>query len=300
MDFGRWVKSLRLAQKLDIRTLAERTGVEVSTISRTENARSKVTLLTAIRLCKGLGATSDDLLEIVSHQRVVKGEQGQPAQTSVVPASDDANLFLEYVQRDEKEGKAWLSRLFARVISSGDGAGSGGGGEGADLLIPVDFLLLDSPVLRVEVRYPPTLSTKDIVALYEYGGLLTPLDIGEYIRKLRRERKVTLEHLERAALFSTSVLLHLESPAIEQIKLVDVMLLDQHLDQNGVLFSMYWDVYSFYDGLVRRYPATAERDMELVALFVLTCRWLWVMNPQGGSWVDDVRGLKHRIGNSQA
>lgn len=296
MDFGSWVRSLRQAQKFDIRALAERAEVEVSTISRVENARSKVTLLTSIRLCRGLGATFDDLLGVVYGKRAVRGNRERQAQASAVLTSDEVDQFLQYIHREEKEGKAWFSGLITKVISASEGAGKRSGEDGSELSVPVDFLLIDSPFYRFEeVQYPPTLSAKDIVTLYECGGLLTPLDIGEYIRKVRRERKVTLEQLERAAKFSTSVLLRLESPVIEQIKLADVVLLDQHLDQNGVLFSMYWDTYSFYEDLVHRYPANAERDMRLVSIFVLTCRWLQAMDPQDVSWLDGVRAYEKLV-----
>lgn len=289
MDFGGWVRVLRQAQKLDIRALAERTGVEVSTISRVENARTKVTLLTVIRLCKGLGVTFHDLLEVVYSQGAVRRIDEGSMPSSAVPTRDDIDQFLEYFHREEKEGKAWLSQLIKRVISASESTGKRSEENGIDLFVPVDILLIDSPFYRFEVQYPSTLSAKDIVTIYECGGLLTSIDIGEYLRKVRREQQITLEQLERTAHFSTSVLLRLESSVIEQIKLADVIWLDQHLGQSGMLFSMYWEVYSFYEDLLYRYPTTAERDMKLVSIFVVICRWLCAMNPQDGSWVSSVR-----------
>lgn len=295
MDFGGWVRALRQAQKLDIRALTERAGVEVSTISRVENARTNVTLLTAIRLCKGLGVSFNDMLEVVYGKRVARDIHEGSAQPGAVPTREDVDQFLEYLHHEEKGGKVRLTHLINKVIFISESAGKKSGVDGAELFLSVDILLTDSPFIRFEVQYPLSLSSKDIFTIYAYGGLLTPLDIGEYIRKVRRERQITLEQLERAANFSTSVLLRLESSVIEQIKLADVAVLDQHLDQNGVLFSMYWDVYSFYDDLLHRYPTTAERDMKLVSIFVLACRWLHAMNPQDVSWVDTVRAYEKLV-----
>src|SRR5260221_14635496 len=62
ISFGEWMRAIRKERCLDIRTLAERTGVEATTISRVENARTQVTLQTCVRLCEGLGVSEFDVI----------------------------------------------------------------------------------------------------------------------------------------------------------------------------------------------------------------------------------------------
>jgi len=112
------------------------------------------------------------------------------------------------------------------------------------------------------------------------------------VKKLRRERQVTLEQLEQSIKLSPSILSRLETGYTEQIKLVDVLMLDRHLAQNGTLLSMYWEAYSCYLQIVRRQPAFAERNLKLATLFVVACRWLQLMNPLDVSWMRNERSYE--------
>ncbi len=125
--------------------------------------------------------------------------------------------------------------------------------------------------------------------------MLTLTDIAEFTKKLRREKQVTLAKLERGAKISQNMLSRLESPFIEQIKLADVVMLDELLEQGGTLLKMYWSVYSFYQKLVRRSAATADQEMKLASIFVVICRWLQFLSPQDNSWMEHVRAFEKLV-----
>jgi transcriptional regulator with XRE-family HTH domain len=55
LEPGTWIQSLRLAQRLTMRDLDERSGVEISTINRVENGKTQPLLLKVIFLCDALG-----------------------------------------------------------------------------------------------------------------------------------------------------------------------------------------------------------------------------------------------------
>jgi len=294
LEFGRWIRSLRKERQLDIRSLAERTGVEVSTISRVENARTQVTLLTAIRLCEGLGKDVSDVFTVLRGKPMNKDVEERVTGADAVPNMGDVEQFLTYFQSNKEEGKIWFSDLLNRVVSMSRGDEGSARGNLSRVFVPEDIhkLLFDSPFYRFEIQYPPTIAARDIFTIYQHGGMLTLIDIGEYVKKVRRDRQVTLARLEQEANITQSILSRLESTVIEQIKLADVFMLDTQLGQEGTLLSMYWSVYSFYERLYRRHAASAEQNLKLVSIFILTCRWLQFMNPQDITWISNVRSYE--------
>src|SRR5260370_27511004 len=292
MNFGEWIRSLRKEQKLDIRKLAEQSGVEVSTISRVENERTQVTLLIAIRFCEGLGATVSDVLTVVCGERMFSDAQEPMTEADAIPTEDDVERFLNYLHSHIEEGWAWLTSLLNRIVSM-----TGSTERTADvsqLFVPghIQKLLIDSPVYRFEIQYPSTITANDILVIYQHAGMLNLSDVSEYSKKLRREKQVTRARLEQVAKLSPNVLSRLESPVIEQIKLADVLMLDEQLGQGGTLLSMYWKVYSFYEKLVRRDGPSADQEMKLASIFITICRWLQFTNRQDISWMSNVRSYE--------
>lgn len=295
INFGLWIRSLRKEQQLDIRTLSERTGVEVSTISRVENARTQVTLLTAVRLCEGLGKEVADVLTVLHGNPTLKVIEEQVTGTDAVPTMSDVEQFLAYFHRSKE--KTWFSDLLNKADALSKGNEGSARGTLSHVFVPEDMhkLLLDSPFYRFEIQYPPTIAANDIFTIYQHGGMLTLIDIGEYVKKVRREKQVTLAQLEQAANITQSIRSRLESTVIEQIKLADVFMLDEQLGQEGTLLSMYWSVYSFYARLFRRHAASAEQNLKLASIFILTCRWLQFMNPQDITWISAMRSNERLV-----
>jgi transcriptional regulator with XRE-family HTH domain len=294
MDFGEWIKSQRKERKLDIQQLAERSRVEASTISRAENARTQVTLLTAIRLCEGLGVTLDDLLYTVYGKHSTKGDHEEPPLAINVPTMKDVEQFLSYFHMNEEEGKVRLSDLLNKVFSMSRSVPISVEGSPLRLFVPEDIqkLLVDSPMYRFEVQYPPAFASNAILSIYQQGGVLTLIDIGEYIKGIRRERQVTLEQMEQRVKLSPSILSRLESGFTEQIKLVDVLMLDEQLGQEGTLLSMYWEAYRSYERIIGLQGSSSEQDLKLTMLYITACRWLHAINPSDSSWIRNIHSYE--------
>lgn len=286
MDFGAWIKLLRKSRKLDIQSLADMSGVKTSTISRVENGRTQVTLLTAVRLCEGLEVTVTDVLDAIYTKHFVKGEQESLSTTPTVPTLSNVEQFLSFYHDNENEGKTWLTDLLNRVLLMNKSTSQNMKEHNFRLFVPEDIqkLLLDSPVYRFEIQYPSEMTSSDIRSIYQHGGILTLIDIGEYIKKLRREQQVTLEQMEQHIKLSPSILSRLESGFTEQIKLIDVLTLDQQLDQEGILLSMYWKTYSCYKHITGKQVNSTEHNLKLAVFFILACRWLQLIDPQDVSW----------------
>src|SRR6266568_1741316 len=290
MDFGEWIRSLRKERRLDLQSLAERSGVEASTISRLENARTQITLLTAIRLCEGLGMTVEDVLKVVYGNHPVPDDQEKPTEKPLVPKLKDVEQFLTYFHQNEVQGKVWLSYLLNKIAFISRSVSEDDDGITFRLFVPEDIqkLFLDMPLYRFEIQYPPAITSNDILSIYRRGGVLSLIDIGEYIKKLRRESQVTLEQMEERVKLSPSILSRLESGFTEQIKLSDVLLLDKQLGQVGTLLILYWEAYNWYERVIGHSTVTAEQDLKLTMLFIIVCRWLQCINPLDISWMINI------------
>ncbi len=286
MSFGNFIRSVRKERQLDILELAKRSAVEASTISRVENARTQVTLLTAIRLCEGLEVTIEDVLTALLGKQFPRKQQSQAMEALAVPTIRDAEQFLTYFHSNKEEGMDWLADLLNKVVSMNIHIQGGTGDHAVHFFVPEDIqkLLFDSQVYRFEIQYPPAVSASDILAIHQQAGMLTLTDISEFVRKVRREKQMTIARLEQVIKLSQGTLARLESIVVEHIKLADVLVLDKQLEQEGALLSMYWEAYRFYERSVRRWGTMADQDMKLVSIFITICRWLQFMNPQNSSW----------------
>ena len=98
--------------------------------------------------------------------------------------------------------------------------------------------------------------------------------------------------MEQRIKLSPSILSRLESGFTEQIKLADVLTLDQQLSQEGMLLSMYWETFSCLEHIIHRQAASAEQDLKLATFFIIACRWLQLLNPQDVNWVSYVRAYE--------
>lgn len=283
MNFGEWVRDLRKAQKLDIRTLARQIGVEASTISRVENTRTQVTLNTAIRICEGLGVTGIDLLNAVQGKHILYQEKNGPADKAI-PTIEDVETFLLSLQANPSSGYQILSDLLNKVISPSDVDTEVLPKNYPGNFNPEDLhrLLFLSPIYQLEVQYPSDIRSENILSIYEQNGALTLIDIGMYLKKLRREKQVTLASLESTAKISTNVLSRLETGSLEQIRLADILNIDEQLEQEGILLLMYWRAYRLNDLLSRfgtrkadqRSSLTPEQYEKLAYAFITLHRWL--------------------------
>src|SRR5258708_37666916 len=92
MEFGTWVQNIRKERGLDIREMAQITGVDASTISRIENSRTEATLYSSFRICRGLKIPLPELIEVLSGPYPLALEEKSPSETVVT--SHDVEDFV--------------------------------------------------------------------------------------------------------------------------------------------------------------------------------------------------------------
>lgn len=303
MDFGTWVQSMRTQREMDVRAFAHLVGVDASTISRVERARSQVTVATVVRICEGIGATPADLLAALQGSRPTWTERCQKTPDAPVITIKDVEALLSSLRSSWQEGRVWLTHLLNQVAAYSD-EGNTSPGETALLIVPEDIekLLTDSRLYQFKVHYPEDMSADAIWNIYVQGGALSLVDIGAYIRQKRRTRRVTLSGLEESGNLSASVLSRLEAGALERVKLTDVLTLDEQLRQEGKIVAMYWRTCLLIDAVtqVRKrdeqagvaMPAAMDRieqDLKMIEVFLTICRWLSCLSPSDYAWVTSVR-----------
>ena len=307
LDFGAWVRSLRNQREMDVRAFARLVGVDASTISRIEQARSQVTLSTAVRICQGVGATPSDLLWALRGKRPKWRERDHIKRESEVITINDLEAWLSSLRRHWQEERAWLTGLLNRIAAHSDGSGLTLG-ETVLLIVPQDIekLLLDSRLYQFRVHYPEDMEAEAIWNIYTDGGALSLVDIGAYLRQARRTRRVTLSGLEESGRLSASVLSRLEAGALERVKLIDVLTLDEQLEQEGKVVAMYWRACSLMDAIAQAHQRSEqagvemptsmdriEQDLKVIELFLTICRWLSCLYPSDHAWVAEFRRRVH-------
>jgi transcriptional regulator with XRE-family HTH domain len=307
MDFGAWVRSIRDQREMDVRAFAHLVGVDASTISRIEQARSQVTLSTAVRICEGVGMTPSDLFWALQGQRPKWTDGGDVTRESEVITINDLATWLSSLRRHWQEECAWLTSLLNRIAARSDNGGVTPS-ETALLIVPEDIekLLQDSRLYQFKVRYPEDMKAEALWNIYTDGGALSLVDIGAYIRQARRTRRLTLSGLEESGKLSASVLSRLEAGALERVKLIDVLTLDEQLGQEGKIVAMYWRACRLIDAVARVHqqqeqagvamPASADRmeqDLKVIELLLTICRWLSCLSPADPAWVTEFHRRIH-------
>jgi transcriptional regulator with XRE-family HTH domain len=307
MDFGAWVQSLRTQRAMDVRTFARLVGVDASTISRIEQARSQVTVLTAVRICEGVEATPADLLSSMRGKRPKWATGQQAMDAGEVVTIKDLEALLCFLRCHWEEGCRFLTSLLNRIAAASRDDGRVQG-EMALLIVPEDIekLLASTRLYHFKVHYPEEMKAEEIWNIYQAGGALSLVDIGVYLRQARRTRRVTLSGLEESGKLSASVLSRLEGGTLERVKLIDVLTLDEQLGQEGKILAMYWRACTLMEMVVRvrkldslagvPMPAGMERieqDLKMVELFLTICRWFSCLSAPDHVWITEVRRRLH-------
>jgi transcriptional regulator with XRE-family HTH domain len=307
MDFGSWVQSLRSSRAMDVRTFARLVGVDASTISRIEQARTQVTVLTAVRICEGVGTAPADLLSAMRGERPKWARRQPDIHEDVVITIKDLEALLCFLRLHWEEGCRFLTNLLNRIAAS-ERADERLQEETTLLIVPKDIekLLADSPLYHFKVHYPEEMKAEEIWKIYLAGGALSLVDIGIYLRQVRRDLRVTLSGLEESGKLSASVLSRLEGGTLERVKLIDVLTLDEQLGQEGKILAMYWRACTLMEMVMRvrkrdslagvPMPAALERieqDLKMVELFLTICRWFSCLSASDHGWITEVRRRLH-------
>ncbi len=272
----------------------------MSSVSRIENTRIQVTLSTAVRICERLEVPLPMLMQALQGNAlpdlesfVVTGREG-------VLTLSDVQAFLDYISYDWHGGSILLADLLNAIFVRQIGSRSMPLGKGTHLFGSEDVnkLLIDVPLYRFELQYPQAIQADDIWETYCQGGWLTFIDIGVYIKKVRKD--VTFVRLHQNVHVSESVITRLESGSLERIKLIDVFMLDEQLEQGGKLLAMYWKASHLSDELVqflsqrKHWPTDIpfsvwkEQQVHLSEILTILSRWLQYGSQEERSFISDL------------
>jgi transcriptional regulator with XRE-family HTH domain len=287
IELGQWLQQERLKQGIDLRTLSEKTGIDIATISRVENLKTQATLASSVRLCEGLGVTPISLLEALERKPDKDLAAFDGLGCDGIPSLSAVQMFLSYIDDNWQAGSLLLADMFNMIASTHVLSGFTEHREVPYLFVPEDVskLLVDLPLYRFEVVYPPRLGVESIWTIYHCRKWLTGTDVGMYIRKLRNEKRVPLMRLQHAVKISDSVLARLEEGVLERIKMNDVLMLDDYLEQHGKILAMYWQTYQLDREMTEFLTARGHQQTKvafntwiaqqerLMFIFTLLSRW---------------------------
>ena len=286
MNFGGWLLRIRKERGLTLSGLAECSGVDMTTISRIETGKAHVTFGTVIRLCEGIGVSRTELVSGLLGKTLPNRDSMMSMEESPVLTIQDVEMFLKKWRQNELASRIFVANVLNMIVTRK--------GEVPRLFVPEDVekLLFHDSLYYFEVQYPPQMTAESITHIYRYGGVLTLNDVRIYIQWLCQEQ------YENAIQFATSVLTRLETGSLERMKLREIVLLDEQLEQNGNIVVMYWDVYKFHERISPHHRSFlpelipfvwTQREVTVVSTFITMCRWLQHIHQNTDSWIHDLR-----------
>lgn len=302
MNFSEWIRHMRLERKMDIKTFAEFVGIDNGNLSRIENARTEIMLITTARICDRLGVPPSLLLEMLYDKPMPHLQLISSSGKNIIPTMSDISVFLHALSSDWRAGYTFLTDLLntlpPAVISFEEKVNQREG----HLFAPPDMekYLQRSRLYHFEFQYPFNLTPSHIWAIYRYGGVLQEADVSTYLRQTRLESHMSLEQLQMKVKVSDSTLSRFENGAVERVKLADAMRLDEQLEQDGKVVLLYLQVCHYNEILTHLVEHNKEQPqatsfflpdekVKLVRLFTSICRWFLQIHEPEDRWINDLR-----------
>lgn len=245
MEFGEWLQNIRKEQELDVRSLAEKTGVDSSTISRTENQQTQTTLYTAFRISEGMGVSLPDLLQILEGRSFPSLDEASFVENSTVLTLQGIESIINKFLSDQKRVAELLADHLNRILDeiNLDHA------RRRDLFVDyetipyvpsdIEKMLFKSPLsFRIDLKYPSQISPDIILYTFQRKGAFIQHDVETYITKALPKGRIRLPMLSPSRISAGSLL--------ERIKFSEVLQFDMQTGQDGTFIGMYWEACRFY------------------------------------------------------
>ena len=313
VEFADWLGAQRRERQWTTRTLSEHSGVDAGAISRLENNRIQATLPTAVLLADALQ------VDLPALYTALTGKDAPALLTAPVTDSSSSEdrpelltfehleafrtLALEYPDRVHELLATMLNQVSRSLGTSQQAEGFSGaedtisvgpGGEGPPFQPNEIYrLLIPSRLYEAQLHYPP-LSSDYHLDQYKSGGVVLPVDVGAYMRQLRRRERGTQEALLEHHRRSTSTLSRLEAGSTQGIKVSDMLQFDEALSKQGELLGMWWSAtrallfitgqHPQADDAWRKFANSTPYSARLMNLFVMICRWLRLTSKGDAAW----------------
>jgi transcriptional regulator with XRE-family HTH domain len=299
--FGDYLKGKREQHGLDQASLAIKSHMEPSTISRIENDSTDVSIATIVRLCEALLVTPKQIYtQFLGCEAINKGtkinlkdepdyfsfaffynQKYHPIEIEEIINDSDIKGFLKLYDENQYSSIEILCNYLTKTSKLINGKNS-------FKYSPESFenFYADSKFESLEIEYPD-LPPSLVLFVHKNNGIIIPKDVGKFIKGFRTEGKLRLSDLAEITGLSTSTLDRIElGRGIGKIKLVDILQLDKGLQANGELFSMLWKANSFFNNYGEPYVIKLEDDDEniyrriktLYLLITMSRWWITITN----------------------
>lgn len=299
MEFGEWVSNIRQERGLDVRAFAKETGIDSSTVSRTENQRTQTSIYTAYKIIQGLRVSVFELAKTLTDLEFPSLKEDYFVPSSNILILEDVDRFVAYYKVEQDKGAEQLVNYLNDLSSSAFGMKRTGRYQEHRIEVDrhdIERLLFKTSLFRsLEMEYPTKINPEIILETYKQRGALMISDVETYTNNIRSKAR----RISSASSFNTGGVLpvgslrttgHMGSGAIlERTKLSDVIEFDIKTEQSGKVIGMYWDACklydkfnspkhgrsSFYVASEREILPTAHEDWEiqLAVVYIAIYRW---------------------------
>lgn len=285
MDFASWLKHTREDRGLSIRTLAEKAGVEHTTLSRIENGDSGTTLYTVTKVLNALEGSAEDFTNQFGKttKKHIRSRKQPSRSGSPILTLKHLEVFLSIyhaVPRDTQQIiAAWLTDLANRI--SFETQPPFPDFPGFDSLVPpflgpeVEHFVRSIPGFKCDLMYPFHMPADIILHTCNQGGVLIDQDGAEYLNQMRQLKSVTREELATKLDISPGSLQMLLNGGTPNTKLANLLALENLLGDEGSILKIFWGLWQFNEWFVDH-----ENHGRLVSLLIKIYRW-------HQSWGDD-------------
>ncbi len=211
-----------------------------------------------------------------------------------VPTLHDVEAFVTCARTNKQAIGVWVANSLNKIASLQ--------GEVIPLFEPemIENLLFGPLWQRYEVQYPQDISAEDILDILRQNGVLILSDIRAYLRQIAGRKQTSSEKLDVLLKGAGKEESRVEIGPVERVKMIDVLLLDQELEQEGKIVAMYWSVCLFHEAMlswlghssepsVAHEALSAEQESRLALVFITICRRLQHASKNDTAWIRDLR-----------
>lgn len=305
LNFGKWLRETRTQQSLTIQNLVEQSGVNAATISKIENGLTQPTLGTAINICKGLGATVEDFVQVLQGIESPTGSElsENPFSGKNTLTIEDVKAFLELFDGNEERGREILANIMtiASIRLDSEERGKNKSTTEVPPIVPSDIekLLFSSRIYHFNINYPYEISPATIMEIYRQNGVMILADIWTHLDEVSRER---LDEIKRSDHRIANLVNLARIKWVGRVRLADLVLLDDELGKGGDILRLSWrvcvddEITAFLSEKWAPDLQASPFDRQLIEkmkksvnLLVTLSRWLQHSNWEDVSWLDYLR-----------
>jgi len=317
MKLNDWIREQRKKKDFTVTQLADMAGISHAQVSRIENDKSKISVITLVRLFSALDVSfpsifTNEKIQADLPKLNINEKKARRGNSSEYPCINFQDIDLLDTQGLISSGmitKITISLLqqFIRKFDTGVSEQSikalatllyrclGVKNE----LAMVPPAILPMPLPRPsDFSYPREFSGENLQKIYLSSGCLIYLDIGMYVRQSRLSQNLSLRELGKMVGISHQGIKFLETRTAEKLIFDDLARLDQSLNLKGDLIIFAWRATEIYTGAFRTksisskklHPFLPSEILEIERL-IMVSRIFQYFLPDDVSWLEWLRKI---------